>query len=906
MSRGRAIDPTAPADGLPDDLFAQVLSVLDLPEAERDTATAVLLERHPEHAESLRRYLLPRRPPAASDSATVAAAASGPAPRHPATVGPYRIVGVLGEGGMGVVYRAEQLAPVRREVALKLIRGGLDSAAFLRRFELERQVLAVMNHEHIARVFDAGTDTSGAPYYVLEYVPGAPITDYCDRARASIDDRVRLFLQVCAGVQHAHQRGVIHRDLTPRNVLVTESDGRPVPKIIDFGLARATDAAAVRHTVFTEGETILGTWDYMSPEQADPAEAVVDTRTDIYALGALLYELLVGEVPLRLSAVRIGDRQRAARELVPARPSAKIGALGPGAAAAAAARRSTPSALAARLRGDLDWITLKCLEKDQDRRYPTVEALALDLRRHLAHEPVLAGPPSALYRLRKFVRRYRVQVAAAAMVLLAVVFGLLSAWLALDAQARRAELDQLAGVVLLEGTLDAENELYPAWPEQLPAMTRWLEMSRWVETAPWLAEDSGPLLAIKRRIETTLGSLDAASGDASQRFLRDTFTALTQKTDLLANRRREVIARRAWAQGIEAPTLAHRHARVTWGEARAAIARADGVVASTLYREHPIDLIPQMGLVPIGMNPVTRLWEFYELRSAIDPAAGVDPGDVAIPQHDPTTGHVAVGDDTGIVFVLLPGGTFTMGRQKDDPRAPNYDADALASEAPERVTLAPFFLARHELTQGQWRRLTGGDVPSGFRPGISRDGETITWAHPVEAVDWNECDLWLRRHGLVLPTEAQWEYGCRAGTKTTWWTGAKRESLLGAANLADETAKKAGRRWFEMEDWPDMEDGFVVHAPVDTLKPNAFGLHHVHGNVWEWCRDWFGTSSQPVREGDGERLVPEEDRRGKVRRGGSFNLAPRDACAGRRDGDAAATIGNSIGVRASRVLQAGG
>ena len=331
--------------------------------------------------------------------------------------GRYRLIQRLGEGGMGEVWLAEQTEPVRRQVALKVIKAGMDSARVVARFEAERQALALMDHPTIATVFDGGTTPQGRPYFAMEYVKGEPITAYCDRHLLGTRERLGLFIQVCEGVQHAHQKGIIHRDLKPSNVLVTIQDDRPVPKIIDFGVAKATSRHLTERSLFTELGVLIGTPEYMSPEQAEMGGLDIDTRTDIYALGMLLYELLTGALPFDRKTLRqagIVEIQRIIREKEPPRPSTRITQLGPHSAEAARNRRTEPRRLVGELRGDLDWITMRALEKDRTRRYQTANALATDVRRHLSNEPVLAGPPSAAYRAGKFVRRHRFGVATAA------------------------------------------------------------------------------------------------------------------------------------------------------------------------------------------------------------------------------------------------------------------------------------------------------------------------------------------------------------------------------------------------------------------------------------------------------------------------------------------------------------
>jgi eukaryotic-like serine/threonine-protein kinase len=360
----------------------------------------------------------------------------GPPPRTYAIIGPYRLTVMLGIGGMGEVWRAEQSEPIHRTVAIKLIKAGMDTRAVVARFDSERQALALMEHPNIAKVFDAGATPEGRPYFVMEYVYGLPISNYCDKHRLTIKERLELFMRVCEGVQHAHQKAIIHRDLKPSNVLVEEVNGKPVPKIIDFGLAKAMGQQLTEMTLFTEAGAMLGTPDYMSPEQADRNERNIDTRTDVYSLGVILYELLVGELPIgsrELRAAGIEAMLRKVCEQEPPRPSTKLKSLGPSAKNSAERRREEPESLERRLRGDLDWITIKALEKDRSKRYGSVSDLAADLERHLADQPVSAGPPSVMYRAGKFVRRHRVGVTASVtLVVLLVAFAI-----AMAVQARR-------------------------------------------------------------------------------------------------------------------------------------------------------------------------------------------------------------------------------------------------------------------------------------------------------------------------------------------------------------------------------------------------------------------------------------------------------------------------------------
>jgi len=354
---------------------------------------------------------------------------------RPGTViGPYKLLQQIGEGGMGIVFMAEQEQPVRRKVALKIIKPGMDSRQVVARFEAERQALAMMDHQNIARVLDAGATDTGRPYFVMELVYGVPITKYCDDNHLTIRERLELFVPVCKALQHAHQKGIIHRDIKPSNILVCLYDGQPVPKVIDFGVAKAVEQRLTERTMFTQYGQIIGTFEYMSPEQAEMSQLGVDTRSDIYSLGVMLYELLTGSTPFeRLREAGLSEMLRTIKEDEPPRPSARLSSTQE-AAKIASSRRTEPVKLAKLVRGELDWIVMKALEKDRSRRYETANGLARDIQRYLADEPVEACPPSAGYRLRKFARKYRsVLVTVAAFVLLLAAAALASTWQAIRA-----------------------------------------------------------------------------------------------------------------------------------------------------------------------------------------------------------------------------------------------------------------------------------------------------------------------------------------------------------------------------------------------------------------------------------------------------------------------------------------
>jgi len=418
---------------------------------------------------------------AGTETSGMATVSPGAAAEVPGVIGPYHLLQVLGEGGMGLVYLAEQREPLVRRVALKLIKPGMDTREVLARFEAERQALALMDHPNIARVLDAGLGPGERPYFVMEYVAGIPITEYCDRHRLPNAERLQIFLQVCAALQHAHQKGIIHRDLKPSNILITVQDGKPVPKVIDFGIAKATGQASVEHAAFTQFGMLIGTPEYISPEQAEASGLEVDTTTDIYSLGVVLYELLTGVLPFDGETLRqagYAEMHRIIREQDPPKPSLRVTAPGATAAEMARYRQTTQPALGKQLRGDLDAIAMKAMEKDRTRRYASASEFAADITRYLNGEAVVASPPSVVYRARKFVRRHRLSVAAAGIVFAALVTGLtLSTAFFIRAEAARgrAELEAARNRLearALEAIFRSDVEGYRSLSEQAIALHR--------------------------------------------------------------------------------------------------------------------------------------------------------------------------------------------------------------------------------------------------------------------------------------------------------------------------------------------------------------------------------------------------------------------------------------------------
>ena len=857
--------PTLPAEpGEPGDLLESlVVECIDAWQQGKDEAAVeAVCQRHPALADRLRARLAALR-----DHGIV----SAPAPTQ---IGPYRIQSELGSGGMSVVWLAEQTEPLQRLVAVKLIKPGMDSAQILGRFASERQVLARLNHNGIAKIFDAGCTDLGHPYFVMEHVDGAPITEFCDARRMPIEARLELFARVCDAVQHAHQNGILHRDLKPSNVLVRHDDGEPVAKVIDFGLAKAMDQRFADCVQFTEVGQIVGTPEYMSPEQADPGTLDVDTRTDVYSLGVLLYELVIGCLPFDSARLRSGgllELQRVIREEEAPRPSTRARQLGVADNSTALQHGvSSVGQLVRRVTGDLDWIAMKALAKNRERRYPSVSELAADVRRHLVYQPVQAGPPSSIYRLARFTRRHRGAVAAGAALLVTGLIGLF----AFTTESRRAarhlaHFDSLSDAdALATYEREARDELWPAHPDRLPAFDAWLAKAR-------------ALAATVSVHEATLTEVRATADDGAQsgefvfphyrtQLLHGELAALVDGLHALAGEGgaiATVAARRDWAASLTERTLdTHRDA---WERAVREIASTE-----VCPRYEGMQITPQLGLVPLGRDPHSGLYEFAHLQPG---------GEVPVRDRD---GRLSFDADTDIVLVLLPAATPVLGVGKRKS-LPNHDPYAVAHERPHySVSLDAFFLSKYELTQGQWLRFTG-ENPSLFAAG-STMAPGIQLTHPVEQVSWQECDTLLGHLALEMPTEAQWEYGCRGGTDTVWWTGNRVEEIYDAigggpaANLADQSCRgvttelQPGRT--QLQAFDEFDDGFVYHAPVDALRPNQFGLHHVLGNVWEWCRDPNpDLASNPPRPGDGYRAASDEGSR--IWRGGSFySTAVRARC----------------------------
>ncbi|MBI4881314.1 MAG: SUMF1/EgtB/PvdO family nonheme iron enzyme [Planctomycetes bacterium] len=843
-------------------------------------------------------------------------------PREPR----YQVVERLARGGMGVILKAWDES-LRRNLAMKVILGRGEAEPpggtrqvdprLLSRFLEEAQLTGQLEHPGIVPVHELGIDQNGSAYFTMRLVKGRDLREIFELVKEgaegwSVTRALAVILQVCDAMAFAHDKHVIHRDLKPSNIMV----GRfGETYVMDWGLARVLGRRETKDirirprghaepgasAVFTERDgpdsplltmdgDVVGTPAYMAPEQARGRVDEVGPTADVYSVGAILYQLLAGRAPY-LDAARPVAPQ-VVLERVAAGPPRPVHAQNP----------EVPA--------ELEAICDKAMARDLGERYAGMEELAADLRAYLERRVVAAYESGPLAELKKWVIRNKAVAATVAAAIL--VIAALSSWafqrIALERNAaltEKARVMRLSATETLSRLKESMAALWPAVPAQVAAMEDWLEGARaLLADLPWHEETlsqlrargtparhalEGDLERLRARqaelegalaraqetasaasIEKELGDLRARIpllkaaiererpfdfADQDDGWWHRTLVALV--SDLVAlsadDPHGETVssmeARLEFARGVRHRTL--EEPRAEWESAIAAIADRD-----RCPRYAGLKIVPQLGLIPIGPDVDSGLWEFHHVQSG------------ARPERD-ANGRLLITPESGLVLVLIPGGTFCMGAQKRDEALPNFDPAAqedeeyAASEVLE-LTLAPFFLAKHEMTQAQWERFCGAN-PSWFAASFP---EYTRPTCPVEQVHWEECDVLTRRLGLLLPTEAQWEYACRAGTTTPWSSGAERESLAGAANTRD---RRFGAifNYARPGDWEDRDDGWGPPAPVGSKEASAFGLHDMHGNVYEWCLDGYRGYVNPARAGDGAR--ESEPGTLRVARGGSYD-----------------------------------
>jgi len=843
----------------------------------------------------------------------------------------YQIDGVLGRGGAGIVLRVLDRS-LGRELAMKMLRAEFESRSGvaenshgLRRLIDEAAVLGRLEHPSIVPVHELGVDDRGRVYFTMPRIEGLPLADVIPRVAAGDPQWTRervleVLLKVCDALAYAHERGVLHRDLKPANIMVGKF-GQVY--VVDWGLARAqeTGSDGAGELSATAGMTltgdVLGTPSYMSPEQARGDRLEVDAATDIYAIGALLYELLAGRAPYLDSA---SDSSAVLRAALAGAPTEL--------------ERLAPDAP-----GDLLAITRKAMARKKSQRYASVAALAADLRAFMEGRVVSAHERGSFALLRKWVLRNRALAGAlAGLLLVALVAAVLV--LAME-RSRTKAARELADARALAALREREVELWPSHPDKLPAMQRWLDDAR--DTASRLPEYRAQLQALRERAGTRRPKGLAAT--AAMLPLLERIATLQAEIDGLEEDIQDISANAdgpGREQGIEFSLMEQRRRQNTIDRLAASVADHDawsfsdpawsarseelsrvlsdaqeladpidgGIVrmqlrmrdTSAVERQSLIDgaeawsaalasiaderectayaglrFEPQYGLLPLGRDPHSGLWEFADL------------GTGSAPQRDAAE-QLVLGPEHGIVFVLLPPGELVLGSDSSLPVEPQY----------QRAALNAFFMAKHELTQAQWFRMSG-ENPSYYRVGTewpveprapagARAPLTVTWSWPVEQINWHQAQDTLRRFGLRLPTEAQWEYACRAGTSTPW-------------SLAETAAQLQGKVNAGHSGWPDGPylDGWHITCPIGTFPANPWGLHEIHGNVREWVLEPFWTQFRfELRPGDGMQLAPES--RLRTSRGGSMGHGPESLVCGAREDSPASLCDRSLGVRPVRSI----
>ncbi|MFO0982377.1 MAG: bifunctional serine/threonine-protein kinase/formylglycine-generating enzyme family protein [Planctomycetota bacterium] len=793
----------------------------------------------------------------------------------------YVVQNEIARGGMGTILRVWD-DEFRRNLAMKVVHaqapgkgaasGAQANLGKLVRFLEEAQITGQLDHPGVVPVHELGLDQEGRLYFTMRLVKGRTLKEIFDLVHAGQEGWTRtralhVMQRVCETMAYAHSKNVIHRDLKPANIMV----GRfGETYVMDWGLARVVGyddhhdlrlrdvALASQTAIHTERDDlrdtadsplmtmdgdIVGTPSYMAPEQAAGRVHEVGPRADVYSVGAMLYHLLTGQLPYWPPGTRMSPHT--VLGLVVQGPPKPI------------------HALDAEVPVELVAICERAMAREPADRYADMGEMAEDLRAFLEHRVVRAYETGAFAELRKWVVRNKsVALATAAAILLALM-GM--GGIAYVRSVKEAEVLRLSDSHLVRELVRDAEKLWPEWPAKVEDMKAWLARAAALESR--LPRHRQTLARWRER-----GELDAARAVESvalaserkpawrfatneEQWRHDTLAELVTSLEQLADPDprvgliADVKARLSEAESVEMRTLAGDRA-TAWDDVCAALEKD--------ARYDNLRLEAQVGFVPLGQDPESQLFEFAMPRTG------------AIPERN-SDGHLAMHEDSALVFVLIPGGSFLMGAQSKHPDEPNYDPlardniDPIEESPVTSVPLAPFFISKYEMTQGQWQHVTGSN-PSTFR-----DRKALTkpyLLHPVEGVSWNEAARVLDHLGLVLPTEAQWECAARAGTSTPWWTGRNKSDLPTAANLFDQSGSKSDPSSVQIETW---DDHYQVHAPVGSFRPNAFGLHDVIGNVFEWCRDAFASYTIPPDPGDGERH-PTNDEGLRSARGGAFDF----------------------------------